>query len=359
MSGRFAAAEEAEEEAVTVVYLPEGFRTSNSSEFYGSLNSDGSSIRYGHSRITGTGIKGEEIAEDEEEEYKEVVFEKAVHMIQTHTPYCLNCNTQLAKVILHRKNRTTRPFHSDDGNVSPRQHGHVALSMDAAISAPEAEAYGSSFPGFVFVITLSEILKSIVYGGLMELIMSTGVLFSAVASDTTTLNTLIIGFATMVCCLVIFCHDLIALKTDASLEYISEQTDRYEELLGRRSNFLLHLFVAILSFLIFGLIPPVVYAFAFYKSENKHNKIVATAAASFTCVLILATIKGCLKRRIVKTTMYYVIIAIIVCGAAYAAGDLIKVLMAKLDKFEPAATATASLLEKDIMALGSLARGSC
>lgn len=35
--------------------------------------------------------------------------------------------------------------------------------------------------------------------------------------------------------------------------------DRYQELLGRRANFLLHAVVAVLSFLIFGSVPLVVY----------------------------------------------------------------------------------------------------
>ena len=58
-----------------------------------------------------------------------------------------------------------------------------------------------------------------------------------------------------------------------------EQVDRYQQVLGQKSNFIEHASVAILSFLVFGLVPPVVYGFSFYESDNREPKLAAVAAS--------------------------------------------------------------------------------
>lgn len=71
-----------------------------------------------------------------------------------------------------------------------------------------------------------------------------------------------------------------------------EQVDRYQELLGQRRNFILHDSVAVLSFLVFGLVPPIVYGFSFYESDIRHLKEAAVAAASLICITVLAIAKA-------------------------------------------------------------------
>ncbi|KAG8387274.1 hypothetical protein BUALT_Bualt02G0004400 [Buddleja alternifolia] len=187
---------------------------------------------------------------------------------------------------------------------------------------------------------LLEILKCIVYGGLMESIASLGVVSSAAASDTTTLNIIVIGFATVISGLILFGNNLMDLKNDGSIE----NSNKYQELLGRRGHFLLHSTFAILSFIIFGLVPPVVYAFTFRESDNKDYKILAAAIASFTCILILAIAKAYVKMEqkfaeYFKTIMYYMAMAVSVSGVGYAAGDLFKMVMERIGWFEPSTAA--------------------
>ncbi|KAL0436176.1 UNVERIFIED_CONTAM: Membrane protein of ER body-like protein [Sesamum radiatum] len=183
-----------------------------------------------------------------------------------------------------------------------------------------------------------EILKCIVYGGLMEMIASLSVVSSTAASDATTLNTVNIGLATLVSGLLVFGQNLMDLKNYNSGGDSNQSTDKYQELLGTRGHFLFHATFAILSFILFGLVPPVVYGFAFRESDNKDYKILAVAAASFTCVFILAIAKAYVKRAekftdFVKTILYYITMAISVSGVAYAAGDLCKMLMDRFGWF--------------------------
>ncbi|KAG8387273.1 hypothetical protein BUALT_Bualt02G0004200 [Buddleja alternifolia] len=189
-----------------------------------------------------------------------------------------------------------------------------------------------------------EILKCIVYGGLMEAIASLGVVSSAAASDATTLNIIAIGVAIVISGLIIFGQNLMDLKNDGSIE----NSNKYQELLGRRGHFLLHSTFAIVSFLIFGLIPPMVYGFTFRESDNKDYKILAVAIASFACIVLLAIAKAYVKteRRFteyVKTVTYYMTMAISVSGLGYAAGDLFKLLMERVGWFEPSTPATSMM----------------
>ncbi|KAK4409189.1 Membrane protein of ER body 1 [Sesamum angolense] len=152
-----------------------------------------------------------------------------------------------------------------------------------------------------------EILKCIVYG--LETIASMSIVSSAAASDATTLNTIAIGLATVASGLLVF---------------------------GQNEEGAI--FYSMLHFSLFGLVPPVVYGFAFHDSDNKEYKILAVAAVSLTCVFILAIAKAYVKHAekfsdYVKTILYYITMAISVSGVAYAAGDLCQMLMDRLGWF--------------------------
>ncbi|KAA8543510.1 hypothetical protein F0562_020995 [Nyssa sinensis] len=199
-----------------------------------------------------------------------------------------------------------------------------------------------------------DILKSIVYGGLMESIASLSIVSSAAAADATTLNIVALGLANLIGGLFIIGNNIWELKSDYPGDTSSErneQADRYRELLGRRENFLRHVTVAMLSFLVFGLIPPVTYAFSFRKSDDRDLKLLVVAAVSLLCIAILAFGKAHIRKppkfyMYIKTILYYISTAIAVSGVSYVVGDLIQKLMQKLGWFESTSVAvTLSLPE--------------
>ncbi|CAL5427201.1 unnamed protein product [Camellia sinensis] len=166
-----------------------------------------------------------------------------------------------------------------------------------------------------------EILKSVVYGGLMESMTSLSVVSSAAAADATTMNI---------------------------LRELKNEESRYKELLGQTDNFLLHTTVAVLAFLIFGLIPPVTYGFSFRQTDDKDLKPVLVAAASLPCIAILAIGKAYIQKKpnfyaYIKTVLYYIGMAVMASGISYAAGELIKRLVEKLGWFDSSVAVTLSL----------------
>ncbi|GLT29706.1 hypothetical protein SLA2020_045520 [Shorea laevis] len=196
-----------------------------------------------------------------------------------------------------------------------------------------------------------EILKSIVYGGLIESITSLGVVSSAAGGGASTLNILALGLANLISGLIILFHSLSDLKNDRSGAggVISEtREDRYQELLGRRENFCLHTTVSILSYLIFGLVPPVVYGFSFRQSNDTDLKLAAVAAASFVCIILLAIGKayvGKPQRSYFRTVLFYVIAGFSASGVSFLVGELVRKLLEKLGWFGSSSDLTMPLLE--------------
>ncbi|XP_068321781.1 membrane protein of ER body-like protein [Pyrus communis] len=195
--------------------------------------------------------------------------------------------------------------------------------------------------------TTLEIVKSIVYGGLTEAITSLGIVTSAASADTATLNILALALANLLGGLFIIGHNLWELKDDHSKVpsgETDEEVERYQKVLGKRENFPLHASIVILSFIVFGLIPPVVYSFSFLQSNNRDLKIAAVAVTSFLCIMVLAIGKAYIQRppKYMKTLLYYITIVIGVGGVSYLAGDLIDILLEKLGWFP--STESVSLL---------------
>ncbi|KAL1822346.1 hypothetical protein ACET3Z_009124 [Daucus carota] len=190
-------------------------------------------------------------------------------------------------------------------------------------------------------IQVMEIIKSIIYGGLVESITSLSVVSSAAGSYVTTLNVFALGMANLIGGLFIIGHNLSELKynqkTEAS-DQSAEPIDQYHELLGQRRNFLFHAVFAILSYLIFGLLPPVVYGFSFQKSDDRDLKLVAVAVVALLGIIILAAGKAYVQRAprsYVKTVLYYVVTALMASGVSYAAGNLINMFLKKFGAFQP------------------------
>ncbi|CAI9774431.1 unnamed protein product [Fraxinus pennsylvanica] len=217
-----------------------------------------------------------------------------------------------------------------------------------------AEPGGPSEPGYLEHGSKSlEILKSIVYGGLVESITSLSIVSSAAASETATMNIVALALANVISGVFIIAHNLRDMKNECPVPDSNEQTDRYQEQIGKRESFLFHFTFAILSFLLSGLIPPAVYGLAFEKTGNKGYTIIAVAVASLICIILLSIGKAYCKgeHRFIayfKTISYYVSNAVAVSGVAYAMGDLIKILVEKLGWFEPSTPTPATLFNSGI-----------
>ncbi|KAL3846030.1 hypothetical protein ACJIZ3_003433 [Penstemon smallii] len=190
-----------------------------------------------------------------------------------------------------------------------------------------------------------EIIKSIVYGGLAESITSLSVVSSAAGGNAATLNVLALGMANIIGGLFVICHNLWELRCDRIVQVNNQisnqvvgQRDRYKELLGRRDNFILHIVVSILSYLIFGLVPPIVYGFSFHKSDDREFKLMVVAAASLLCITMLAIGRAYIQRPpkgYFKCVLNFFLLGVMVSGVSYAGGVLIERLLVKLHLFEP------------------------
>ncbi|KAL0739077.1 hypothetical protein Bca4012_015287 [Brassica carinata] len=181
-----------------------------------------------------------------------------------------------------------------------------------------------------------EILKSIVYGGLTEAITSLGVISSAAGSGASTLNILVLGLANLFSGLILIIHNLKELKEEEPIretaEVNGEEETRYKRLLGRRENFMLHATIAILSFIITGLLPPVVYYFSFKETHNKDYKVASVFGASLICISFLALAKAHVSNprgSYTKSVLYYAMNAVSVSGITYVAGNVVNQLLEK------------------------------
>ncbi|KAG2263049.1 hypothetical protein Bca52824_070128 [Brassica carinata] len=181
-----------------------------------------------------------------------------------------------------------------------------------------------------------EILKSIVYGGLTEAITSLGVISSAAGSGASTLNILVLGLANLFSGLILIIHNLKELKEEEPIrettEVNGEEETRYKRLLGRRENFMLHATIAILSFIITGLLPPVVYYFSFKETHNKDYKVASVFGASLICITFLALAKAHVSNprgSYTKSVLYYAMNAVSVSGITYVAGNVVNQLLEK------------------------------
>ncbi|KAF2554211.1 hypothetical protein F2Q68_00037502 [Brassica cretica] len=184
-----------------------------------------------------------------------------------------------------------------------------------------------------------EILKSIVYGGLTEAITSLGVISSAAGSGASTLNILVLGLANLFSGLILIIHNLQELKKEEPIRETTqvsqtngEEESQYKRLLGRRENFMLHATVAILSFIITGLLPPVVYYFSFRETHDKDYKVASVFGASLICISFLALAKAHVRSPgsgYLKSVLYYAANAVSVSGITYVVGNVVNQVIEK------------------------------
>lgn len=111
-----------------------------------------------------------------------------------------------------------------------------------------------------------------------------------------------------------------------------EEESQYKRLLGRREHFMLHATIAILSFIITGLLPPVVYYFSFRETHNKDYKVASVFGASLICITFLALAKAHVSNprgNHLKSVLYYATTAVSVSGITYVVGNVVNQLLEK------------------------------
>lgn len=184
-----------------------------------------------------------------------------------------------------------------------------------------------------------DVLKSIVYGGLIESIISLCVISSAAGSSTPTLNVVAMGLANLIGGLFVMIHYLAEIKNSVVANQGFEQADRYWKLLGRRENFRLHATFSIASYVLFGLLPPLIYAFSFEENVEKEYGIIIVAAASLACIALLAIGKAhpTAQRSYFKSFFHYVGLGFTAGGLSYMAGVLIDRFLEQFHLFEHSA----------------------
>ncbi|XP_024006713.1 membrane protein of ER body 2 isoform X2 [Eutrema salsugineum] len=182
-----------------------------------------------------------------------------------------------------------------------------------------------------------ELLKSTVYGGLSETITSLGVVSSASAAGSSTENILALAVANLAGGLIVLAQNLQDLRNSSE-----QEKDRYEELLGRRANIRMHILVAVLSYIFFGLIPPLVYAFSFYETGIKNYKLVSVFSVSLVCVILLGMVKVYVRKppnlreppkSYLKSAAYYTSVVVASSGITYVVGDIVGGYIGKLGWF--------------------------
>lgn len=186
-----------------------------------------------------------------------------------------------------------------------------------------------------------DILKSIVYGGLVESVTSLSIVSAAAASGAKTLDIFILGIANLIGGIPLIFHNISDLRNLGDVNGNDEQVGHYWLQLGRRSKFRLHMFLALLSYIMFGLLPPVLYGLSFRKSDDRENKMMTVAAASLACVALLALGKAHVSRSrtYFKTLMYYLMIVVSASGLSYVAGVLITRLLVHFGIIDQGASA--------------------
>ncbi|XP_020113393.1 membrane protein of ER body-like protein isoform X2 [Ananas comosus] len=183
-----------------------------------------------------------------------------------------------------------------------------------------------------------DILKAIVYGGLVESIASLSIVSSAAASGASTLNIFVLAVANLISGLFLIVHNIFELRKEhdeATDHLIQNDFDRYRDTLGKRPHFVRHLIVAVLSYIIVGTLPPLVYGFSFRKSSNTEHKLIAVAAASLLCVALLAIGKAHIRlpRKYIATMLYYLSLGVTASGLSYVAGVMLNSLIEQLGLF--------------------------
>nr|XP_040250895.1 membrane protein of ER body 2 [Aegilops tauschii subsp. strangulata] len=187
-----------------------------------------------------------------------------------------------------------------------------------------------------------DIPKAIVYGGLVESVTSLSVVSAAASSGAKTLDIFILGIANLMGGLPLIFHNIADLRDIRDVNEDNERVGHYWLQLGRRSKARLHMILALLSYIVFGLLPPILYGLSFRESNDRENKMMAVAGASLVCIALLALGKAHVKaapRTYFKTLMYYLTVAVSSSGLSCVIGVLITRLLVHFEIIEQGGSA--------------------
>ncbi|KAE9603381.1 hypothetical protein Lal_00008275 [Lupinus albus] len=284
--------------------------------------------------VTNNEIGRVDIIKENDEEREEIYMDRVIEMAPTHAFYCPNCYSCIRKVYI--------------------QLGEWEQALTETIRCPSCFTFVIPFlapipygvPALVEKVTNDnalEILKSIVYGGLTQSLASLTVVTSASSADATILSIVALALANLFGGLFIFVHNLLELKGEEPKReenQTEEHVDRYKELLGQGKNFYVHAFIAIISFIVFGLVPPLVYGFSFHDNGDKVFKnLGAVVCVSLLCITLLSIAKAYTKKSntfvaYFKTMIYYVCNGVVGSVLSYLVGYIVKKLLEKVPRFE-------------------------
>ncbi|CAN8252174.1 unnamed protein product [Cochlearia groenlandica] len=245
---------------------------------------------------------------------------------ETYEIYCPSCSSSITKRLILKERK-----HENEVDFKPNV---PVLDESCEIEEIEPPVKVQNKPDLERFTTV-ELLKSIVYGGITETIASLVVVASASASGSSTENILALAVANLAGGIIVLSQNLRDLRNNI----VDQEDDRYEELLGRRANFRFHVLVAVLSYILYGLIPPLVYAFSFYKTGIKNYKLMSVFSVSLVCVVLLGMIKVYVRKTskstkpYLKTAVYYTAIVVASCGISYFVGDIVGEYIRKLGWF--------------------------
>ncbi|VAH99456.1 unnamed protein product [Triticum turgidum subsp. durum] len=147
---------------------------------------------------------------------------------------------------------------------------------------------------------------------------------SPIVTNIMQVDIFILGIANLIGGLPLIFHSIADLRDIRDVDGNDEQVGHYWLQLGRRSKARLHMVMALLSYMVFGLLPPVLYGLSFRESNDRENKMMAVAGASLACIALLALGKARVHTRTYfKTLVYYLALAVSSSGLSYVAGVLI------------------------------------
>lgn len=118
---------------------------------------------------------------------------------------------------------------------------------------------------------------------------------------------------------------------------LKEEEDRYQRLLGHPENILLHAVLAILSGLIFGAVPIIIYGILIGVNNSSEVTVIEVVAVSLLFIILLVIGKVYTKRppkSYLKTMLYILALTVATSGMSYGVGKLIKDLIVRLNWLE-------------------------
>ncbi|KAI5073331.1 hypothetical protein GOP47_0011344 [Adiantum capillus-veneris] len=205
----------------------------------------------------------------------------------------------------------------------PISHPQIQADVtEAVIDVPPSDSGGTSVGAIVatapdLATTKKErdewdILKAIVYGGLDISIASLGVTSSAAGGNAITRTVVYMGLATLFSGFIAFYHNV--------LNLYHYHKDYYIDVVG--VTLMLHGTVALISYIVFGLLAPLVYAFSYRVTDDRDDKFILCCGVTIVAVTALALGKAKVSnKRYLRTLFAYLSGGVLAAIIGYLTGE--------------------------------------